>query len=81
MTEQETDVVVADQVKGHFAPKKPEPKLEIAPEVKDHFVRMYDQQPAHVANRPSDYDCTIIKEFDKSQQKKSTSAKRGKKIP
>ena len=63
MTDEETKAHVDAEVKAHFASKKPQPKEKIPEETRQHFVDMLERPPAHVANRPSDYDRCIEKTY------------------
>ena len=79
MTDEETNTVVAAQVKSHFAPVEPQPKEKIAPKVIQHFVGLLERPPSHVANRSSDYDRSIEKSYHEMKRTKRSAS--GKKVP
>ena len=84
MTDEETRAVVASEVKSHFAPKPPPPPKEIIlAKTVEHFVELLERAPAHVQNRPSDYERSIRKSYqEQMQQSRHTSSnKSGKTVP
>jgi hypothetical protein len=94
MSDKETDIESAAQVKAFFAPKPLPPKEVIPKEVKEHFREHFvDRPPAWVENMPSDYDRQIRKQRQQrsrpSPRKKSSrsttsttgGATRGKTVP
>jgi hypothetical protein len=81
MTVEENKVEVAAQVKAHFAPKKPEAKVQLDPKVIEHFREMVTQPPQYKMNLRSDYEREIIKQDAQRRQNKKPSAKSGKQIP
>jgi hypothetical protein len=82
MTDEETRAVVASEVKSHFAPKPPPPPQEIIPaKTVQYFVELLEQPPAHVENRPSDYERSIRKSYkEQMQQSRRTSSNNSGKI-
>jgi hypothetical protein len=84
MTDEETRAVVASEVKSHFAPKPPPPPKEIIPaKTVEHFVELLERAPAHVQNRPSDYERSIRKSYQEQMQqsRRTSSNKSGKTVP
>ena len=73
LTDEETKIVVAADVKCQLAPVKPQPKVQIDPKTKQHFVKML--QPP-LPSLPSDYDRSITKSFNERSRSSS-----GKKFP
>jgi hypothetical protein len=55
LTDEQTDEVVKQQMVAHFAPKKPPPKLFIAPNTMKHFA----ETRAKKAELASDYDRSL----------------------
>ena len=71
MTDEETKIVVSSEVKSHFAPKQLlPPKEKIPTKTVEHFVNFLERPPAHVENRPSDYDHSI-RNRDENDRKRS----------
>ena len=82
MTDKETKMVVASEMKSHFAPKQPPPPKEKIPtKTIEHFVNFLERPPTHVENRPSDYDRSIRKLYVEQSRRTSSSNKRGKIVP
>ena len=81
MTIEENEAIVNAQVKAHFAPKVPPPKVIIPPKVKEHFSSMLRQLPAHIAYQPDDYERSLQRSLCEQKRTDSSSARSGKKIP
>ena len=78
MTDEETKLVVAADVKCQLAPKRPEPKEKIDPKVVKHFVGLLERPPP---SPPSDYDRSIIKSHNENVKRSRSSSASGKTIP
>jgi len=76
MTYEENKAISDAETKAFFARMKnqrhPPPKEKIPVSISQNFVNMYDQPPAHVANRPSDYDRCIEKTYCKAKRSGKT---------
>jgi hypothetical protein len=82
MTYEENKAISDAETKAFFARMKnqrhPPPKEKIPVSISQNFVNMYDQPPAHVANRPSDYDRCIEKTYCKAKRSGKTIPQLGK---
>ena len=81
MTVEENKVEVAAQVKAHFAPKKPEAKVQLDPKVIEHFREMVTQPAQYKMNLRSDYEREIIKQDAKRRKNKNQVQKAVNKFP
>jgi hypothetical protein len=73
--------VISDaQLKAHFAPKTPEPKLTYIEKYKNWAMGMLTQPAQYKLSLPSDYKCEIERQSDLAAKAK-ISAKSGKQIP
>jgi hypothetical protein len=79
-TPEETKVISDAEVKAHFAPKKPEPKLTYSEKDKKWALDMLTQLAQYKLSLPSDYKCEIERQSDLAMKAKR-SAKSGKQIP
>ena len=76
MTPEEIKAIVDAEVKAFFAPKVPEPKVELPPKTVEHFVELLERPSIHDPSvQKSDYERELIKTYKKAQREKSASAK------
>ena len=81
MTPEETEAWVKADTKRQLAPKQRPPKQTFTEEQKM-WAKGWLEHPSQISmNLPSDYEREILKQNALSNEKKKTSAKRGKKIP
>ena len=64
-----------------LAPKRPEPKIPVDKKVVEHFVEFLEQPPAHVADRPTDYERSLKKSYISKASTSSSTAKCGRQVP
>jgi hypothetical protein len=69
MTDEENKAIVAAEVKSHFAPKQPEPKMVIDPKAALHCLKMLSQPPE---KRQTDYDRCITKTFEEKKKRENS---------
>jgi hypothetical protein len=69
------------EVKAHFRPKQPKPKIVIDPKVVQHFVEFIEWSNTYVENRSDDYERTIEKLHEEKELAKKGLARSGKSIP
>jgi hypothetical protein len=79
-TDEENKVISNAQLKAHFAPKKPEPKLTYIEKDKNWAMGMITQPTQYKLRLPSDYKCEIERQSDLAAKAKR-SAKNRKQIP